>query len=72
MNYQRLSSVLAPIFLLAALLLVAAGIVEFAANVSGYTVLQQQYAPGRLLELAAMLAVIAIALLQYRGAGRGP
>ena len=47
----------------------ALAIIEYAANLSGYTLLHQEHSPGRLLELAAALAVIAIALLQYQMAG---
>ena len=69
MNYQRFASVLAPMLLLGSLLLMALAIIEYAANLSGYTLLHQEHSPGRLLELAAALAVIAIALLQYQMAG---
>jgi hypothetical protein len=64
MNYQRLASVLAPIFLLGSLLLIALAILEYVANLSGYTLMQQEHSPGRLLELSAALAVVAIALYQ--------
>ena len=63
MNYDKSTSVLSRIFVFAAFALIAVAVIEEIANLSGYTVLHEAYRPGRLIELAAALTVIVIALL---------
>ncbi len=63
MNYDKVTSLLSRIFVVAVFALVAVAAIEEIANLSGYTVLHEAYRPGRLLELAAALAVIVIALI---------
>ena len=63
MSYDRYTSVLSRIFVFAAFALVAVAAIEEIANLSGYTLLHETYRPGRLIELAAALTVIVIALL---------
>jgi hypothetical protein len=63
MNYGTLASALARVFIVVAFLLVLVATVEYLSNLSGYTVLRHAYSAGRLIELAAALTVIVIALL---------
>lgn len=63
MNYDKPMSVLSRIFVFAAFALIAVAVIEKIANLSGYTVLREAYTPARLIELAAALTVIVIALL---------
>ena len=60
---NTLTSTLSRIFALAAAAAFALAVIEFAANVLGYTLLREERTPGRLLELAAILLVFVIALL---------
>ena len=63
MNYNNVASVLYRIFTGAALALVALAVLESVANAFRYTIVREAYRPGRLVEFAAMSAVIAAALL---------
>jgi hypothetical protein len=63
MNYNSLTSGLSRIFTFGAVALIALAVIEYTANVFGYTVMHETRRPGRLIELAAALAVIVIALL---------
>lgn len=63
MNYNQLTSVLARVFSLGAILMIALALIEYAANVFGYTIVREAHRPGRLIEIAATLVVIVIALL---------
>lgn len=63
MNYDKLASLVSRVFVLGAFVLVALGVIEGAANVLGYTVIRQAHKPSRMIELAAELTVIVIALL---------
>jgi hypothetical protein len=63
MNYDRAMSVLYRIFAIAALALIALAVLESLANAFRYTLVREAYRPGRLVEFAAMSAVIASALL---------
>ena len=63
MNLDRLGSLLGHVFAVVAFVLLAVGVVEWLANVLGYTMLNQVYRPGRLIEFAALFAVFVVALL---------
>jgi hypothetical protein len=63
MNYNSLTSVVLRVFAFGTAATIALGVIEYTANVFGYTVLRQWHTPGRLIEFGAMLAVIVIALL---------
>ena len=63
MDYNKATSVLYRIFAVATLALVALAVFESAANAFRYTIVREAYRPGRLVEFAAMSAVIASALL---------
>ena len=63
MNYGGLMSNLYRFFIFVALALVALAVIESIAGATGYTFLRETYRPGRLIEFAAMSAVIASALL---------
>ena len=63
MNYNMLASSLSRVCFVVALCLVAAGAAEAISNLFGYTIAQLHYRPGRLLELAAALSTIVIAVL---------
>jgi hypothetical protein len=63
MNYDRATVVLYRIFAIGAIALIALAVVESLANAFRYTLVREAYRPGRLVEFAAMSAVIAIALL---------
>ena len=51
------------LLLVGALVLVAVAVIELALQVLGVSVIAKYYAAGRLLEMAAVFAVIAIALI---------
>jgi hypothetical protein len=63
MNLNRLASLLNHVFAVVAFLLLALGVVEWVANVLGYTILHQAYTAGRLVEFAAIFAIFVVALL---------
>jgi hypothetical protein len=63
MNYDRLTSVLYRIFAVASIVLIDLAVLEALANAFRYTVVGETYRPGRLVEFAAMSAVLAIPLL---------
>ncbi len=63
MNHNKVASVLYRIFTGAALALIALAVLESVANAFRYTLVREAYRPGRLVEFAAMAAVIASALL---------
>jgi hypothetical protein len=63
MNLDRLGSFLSHVFSVVAFVLLALSVVQWLANVLGYTILNQVYRPGRLMELAAIYAVFVVALL---------
>jgi len=63
MSYDRAMPYLYRLFIFGALALVVLAVIEFVANANGYTVVHEAYRPGRLVEFAAMAAVIASALL---------
>jgi hypothetical protein len=63
MNYNSITTVASRIFTLGAVAMIALAVTEYTANVLGYTVLHEAHSPGRLIELAATLAVFMIALL---------
>jgi hypothetical protein len=63
MNLDRLGSLISHVFSMVAFLLLALSVVEWLANVFGYTILSQRYRPGRLMELAAIFTVFVVALL---------
>jgi hypothetical protein len=51
------------LFIFGSLALIVVAVIESIANSFGYTVVREAYRPGRLIEFAAMSAVIASALL---------
>ncbi|MGH8308747.1 MAG: hypothetical protein ACRETX_03025 [Steroidobacteraceae bacterium] len=63
MNFKKSMSILSRIVVVGAFALVGLAIIEYAANLLGYTLLREVYSAGRLIELAAALLVIVIALL---------
>ena len=63
MEYNKVTSVLYRIFLFGALALIALAVIESLTNRFGYTVVGEAYRAGRLVEFAAMSAIIASALL---------
>ena len=63
MEYTKVTSVLYRIFLFGALALMVLAVTESVANRFGYTVVREGYRSGRLVEFAAMSAIIASALL---------
>ncbi len=63
MSYDTFASTVSRIFLGGAFVLVVLAAIEYIANLLGYTLLRHMYSAGRLIELAAALAVIVIALL---------
>jgi uncharacterized membrane protein YcjF (UPF0283 family) len=73
MNANRIASLLERILFLIALLLLALAVVEKIANWSGYTLIGQAYAPGRLAELGGIVLLLVITLLlrEIRGGRRG-
>jgi len=63
MNSNRVTAVLYRIFGVAALVLLALAAIESVVKEYKYTVVQERYEPGRLVEFAALAAVFAIAML---------
>ena len=63
MNLASLESLFNRAFFLGAFLLLVVAVAEKAANVGGYTIIGQAYAPGRLVEFAAILLLFVITLL---------
>lgn len=63
MDYNKATTVLGRIFTIAALALIVLAALEWVANAFGSTIIHETYRPGRLIEFAAMSAVIASALL---------
>jgi len=63
MNFNKLSSIISRLVAVGAFVLVGLGAIEYVARLFGYTVLRNAYSTGRLIELAAALLVIVIALL---------
>jgi hypothetical protein len=63
MNYNSVMSVLYRVFTFGALALIALAVLESLANGFGYSLVHESYRPGRLIEFAAMSAVLASALL---------
>lgn len=63
MNYDRFASLVSRAAVLAAFVLIGLGVIEYAANMSGYTVIGLAHTPSHLIELGAALTVVVIALL---------
>jgi hypothetical protein len=63
MNYDRLASLVSRAFVFGAFVLIAVGVIEYLANMFGYTVIGLAHTPSHLIELGAALTVIVIALL---------
>lgn len=63
MNFNKFSSIVSRIVVIGAFVLIGLAAIEYVANLLGYTVLRNVYSTGRLVELAAALLVIVIALL---------
>ncbi len=63
MNVNKIASIISRVVVVGALLLIGLAVIEYPANLLGYTVLRGIYTTGRLIELAAALLVIVIALL---------
>jgi hypothetical protein len=63
MNYDKVTSLVARVVVLAVAVLIALGVIEGAANVLGYTFIHEAHKPGRFFALGAELTVIVIALL---------
>jgi hypothetical protein len=63
MNVNKLTSIVSRIVVIGAVVLIGLGAIEYVARLFGYTVLRNTYSTGRLIELAAALLVIVIALL---------
>jgi hypothetical protein len=63
MKYDRVTSVLYRVFAVASLVLIDLAVLEALANAFSYSIVGRAYRPGRLVEFAAMLAVMAIPLL---------
>ena len=63
MNFNKISSIVSRIVVTGAFVLIGLAVIEYVANLLGYTVLRDVYTPGRLVELAAASLVIVIALL---------
>jgi hypothetical protein len=63
MNYDKVASLISRVFVLGAFVLIVLGIIEYAANALGYTVIHEAHKPSHLIELGATLTVIVIALL---------
>jgi hypothetical protein len=66
------ASVINRVLFLGAGLLFVFAIAEKIANAAGYTIINQAYAPGRLLEFAAIMVLFVVALLlrEIRDDGR--
>lgn len=63
MNVNKLTSIVSRMVVIGAVVLIGLGAIEYVARLFGYTVLRNTYSTGRLIELAAALLVIVIALL---------
>lgn len=63
MNVDMLSSVVSRVFFVAAFVLLGLGILERIAFVFGYTIMRGSITGGRLLEVAAIAILFAIAIL---------
>jgi len=63
MGADRLTSFFNRLFFTAAFVLLAVAVLERIATWFGYTILRNAYAPGRLLEYAAIMLLFVIALL---------
>jgi hypothetical protein len=63
MSYNNAMTVLYRVFTFGALALIALAVLESVANTFGYSLVRESYRPGRLIEFAAMSAVLASALL---------
>jgi hypothetical protein len=63
MNYDKIASLISRVLVLGTFVLIALGVIEYAANAFGYTVIHEKHKPSHLIELGAALAVIVIALL---------
>jgi TRAP-type C4-dicarboxylate transport system permease small subunit len=63
MNYEKAMSVVMRIFVLGACLLIAWGVLEYAAILFGFSVVNQTHLPGHLIEVGAALIVVVIAIL---------
>jgi hypothetical protein len=73
MDFDRTTSLISRVATLVAILFFAVAGAEWVANFFGYTITRRIYTPGRLLEFAAIiiLLVIAVLLRQVRDALRG-
>ncbi len=61
MSLEKLISLVSRLFFFGAFVLLALALIERIANASGYTILQQTFSGGRLLEFAVVLLVFVIA-----------
>jgi hypothetical protein len=66
MSADTLNSVMSRVSFLIALVLMAMAVLERVLILFGYTILRGAYTPGRLLEFAAMLLVLDIALMLWQ------
>lgn len=66
MDLEKFISLASRVFFFGAFGLLAVALIERAANVVGYTVLEGAFTGGRLLEIAAILLIFVIAM-QLRG-----
>ena len=62
MNLQQLNSLVSRVFFLAAFVLLIIALVDRFINFFGYTVLTGGYTSGRVLEFAALMLIVVIAL----------
>jgi len=60
---EKTISMVSRAFFLGAFVLLALSVLEAAAHLMGYTILRSSFAPGRLLEYAAILLVFVVAML---------
>ena len=63
MNYDNVMSLILRALVLGASVLIALGIIEYAAGLLGHSVINEAHTPGRLIEIGAALTVIVIAML---------
>lgn len=63
MNFNKLASIVSRTVAVGAFGLIGLGVIEYVANMLGYTVLRNASSTGRMIELAAALLVIVIAVL---------
>ena len=63
MNYEAVGSIVSRVFFVGAFSLIVLAVAEQVANLFGYTLLRGTYSAGRLMELAATLLIVVIALL---------